>query len=250
MKIKVVNDCALDKVAKVFLPILEEAEKAYFKSISNTKIVNIRLMGSVPRGDARQQHSDIDFVVICNSELSNCEVANIKQCTIELSNKYDQVRKVDLEYENLDQISEGRRFVFITDSISIFGNDIYTKKEYEVDSDDLVKNNTPDLEYLVERYRTGMHEAKNDDEIVQFSRWIGKDILKSFRYRLIVEKNIYEKTAKKIHSQLCNYYPNDKSVFDKLLEAYLDPKHELSELDTILDEVERIKDMYTRRESA
>ena len=250
MKITVTNECAFSKIKEAFLPIIDQAIKAYLESIQNNNIINIRIMGSVPRGDAREVHSDIDFVAICKNNLSVDEISRIQQCATLLSSKNKQVRKVDLEYETIGDIHPAKEFVFITDSISLYGNDIYTKSLYEIEAKQLAENNTPNLDKLLTNYRDGIHTAETDDEIIQFSRWIGKDILKALRYRLIVEKNIYEKTAIGIHFELCKNYPEDKSIFDSLLDAYVYPTNDVDKLKNILDKVEEIKVMYKIKEIA
>ena len=251
MKINVTNDCAYSKIKPAFLPIVDQGIKAYQNAIQNNNIINIRLMGSVPRGDAREIHSDIDFVVICRHKLSLEEDSKIQHYATLLSSKNKQVRKVDLEYETIGEINPAREFVFITDSISLYGDDIYnTKGSYEIEAKQLAENNTPNLDRLLSDYRDGIHRVKTNDEIIQFSRWIGKDILKALRYRLIVEKNIYEKAAIGIHFELCKNYPDDKSTFDNLLDAYMYPTNDVIELNNILNKVEAIKEMYTTRKIA
>ncbi len=250
MKITIANESAFSKIKESFLPIIDQAIKAYLESIQNNNIINIRLMGSVPRGDAREIHSDIDFVAICKYKLSADEDSKIQQYAALLSSKNKQVRKVDLECETIGDIHPAREFVFITDSISLYGNDMYTKSVYEIEAKQLAENNTPDLDKLLINYRNGIHTVKTNDEIIQFSRWIGKDILKALRYRLIVEKNIYEKTVKGIHFELCKNYPDDKSIFDSLLDAYMYPKNDVDKLNNILDKVEEIKEVYKRKEIA
>jgi len=250
MKITITNECAYSKIKEAFLPIIDQAIKAYLESIQNNKIINIRLMGSVPRGNAREIHSDIDFVAICKNKLSTNENSRIKQFEVLLSNKNKQVRKVDLEYETIGDIHPAREFVFITDSISLYGKNLYTKRNYEIEARQLAENNTPNLDKLLLNYRDGINTVKTNDEITQFSRWIGKDILKALRYRLIVEKNIYEKTVTGIHFELCKNYPDDKSIFDSLLEAYMYPIIDVEKLNSILDNVEVIKEIYKVKEIA
>jgi len=244
MKITVANECVYSKIKETFLPIIDQAIKAYLESIQNNNIINIRLMGSVPRGDAREIHSDIDFVAICKYKLSTDEKSRIQQFEVLLSSKNKQVRKVDLEFETIGDIYPAREFVFITDSISLYGKDLYKKPNYEIEAKQLAKNNTPNLEKLLINYRGGIHTVKTNDEIIQFSRWIGKDILKALRYRLIVEKNIYEKTAIGIHFELCKNYPEDKDIFDSLLDVYLYSTNDVEKLNSILDNVEVIKEIY------
>lgn len=236
MKITITNERSPDLVSAAFCPIIPEALKAYRDSLSGADIVNIRLMGSVPRGDAREIHSDIDFVCICRTAPEKKALDALQLGADALTKRYKFVRKVDLEFELQGKIPASREFIFRTDSISVFGDDPYPPEELVIDSLELAEKITPGLERLITRYRDGVQNARSGDELILFSRWIGKDILKSLRYRLIVEQGIYERSPVKIHAQLVRHYPEDRELFDALLNAYLAPGADAEALEALLSE--------------
>jgi len=240
----ITRDCAFSKISEQFLPLIDQALRAYLESIQETKLLNIRLMGSVPRGEARPFHSDIDFVALCKNPLSENEKSGLNARAKLLSEKNTIVRKMDLEYEISGNMYPGREFIFITDSISLWGEDAYTETDYEIDPQDLANLITPNLDWLLDSYRKALDEKDTNLDRIQYSRWIGKDILKALRYRLIIEKQIYEKSPRNIHKELSVHYPQEKAVFDELLEAYHNPHNDPSKLRAILKAVEKIKDPY------
>lgn len=244
MEVVVQNECSKEKIESVYLPILEAAVSEYRKTIPEDTLVNIRLLGSVPRGDARRYHSDIDFVAICTRELAGQEAEAVTESSAVLSHRYSFIRTVDMEIETAGKITPGREFLFATDSLSIFGTDLYPENSKTIGAIELARNNTPDIGFLVERYREGVLHAARETELLQYSRWIGKDILKSMRGRLIIEHGIYEKEAGKIAAQLGTHYPEDAAVFFELKELYIHPVPDAARMITVLDEVAGVQDRY------
>jgi len=241
MKILVTNDCFFDKISQSFLPIIQEAIEIYLDVLTAKTVKDIRLMGSVPRGDARLYHSDIDFVAICTRSILENESRQIIERAAVLSAVYKHVRKVDLELEVLGRIGRARDFIFRTDSISIYGENQYSRDPIEIEATEIAETITPDIEFLISEYREGLRCAKSPEERVQFSRWIGKDILKSMRRKLLVEKSVYAKSPKEITRNLRGYFPEYTAIFTTLLSAYIDPTSDSSILNCILNEVEKLK---------
>lgn len=241
MKIVVDNDCQISKVDEVYFPIIPEAIAAYLDVISAANIKDIRLMGSVPRGEARLVHSDIDFVAICTRTFSEDELIQLSESARSLSAQFAQVRKVDLEIECIGNICKAREFIFQTDSISVYGESLFSGNPIEIESTEIAKTNTPDIDYLIATYQEGVRYSKSLEETIQFSRWIGKDILKSMRRKLLVEKSIYAKSPREIHRQLVLNFSKHTVLFDNLLSAYLDPISDGKTLNALLSEVEKVK---------
>ena len=100
------------------------------------------------------------------------------------------MRQVDRDVEEEGKIEKGGESIFTSDSISIWGNEMFPEKEMKPEK--TARNNTPGLCFLLKKYKNGVLDCKNSEKTKQCSRWIGKDMKKSMRYRLLVEKNVYE----------------------------------------------------------
>ena len=122
------NECSLDKVGEDYAPIIEDAVGAYQRNLDKV-LLSVRLMGSVPRGDAIFGVSDIDFVALASmnpgADQRNMLAAEAKRLTA----KYLCVSHVDLEIEIKGRISAAREFIFRSDSICVWGIDAYPKAD-------------------------------------------------------------------------------------------------------------------------
>ena len=180
-------------------------------------------MGSVARGDARPRLSDIDFVAIIKELPSKDVQVSLIERARDLSSRHACVSKVDLEIEVLGQVDPSREFIFITDSLSLLGSDIYRQGSVTIDAGLLARQNTPDLGHLLQIYKRGVTDSRTDKELLQYSLWIGKDLLKSFRARMLSDHGIYERTAERISAALTRLYPTESGTFAFLFRLYNEP---------------------------
>lgn len=243
MKIKIFNQSSCNNLTFEHKEISDLVTNEY-KKILSTNLYNIRLMGSVPRGDFREYYSDIDFIAITHRSIDEATLKKLQNAAQSISANFPKMRKVDMETISKDEISDFREIVFKTDSISLFGNNPFTENQIEIDSEKLILYTSPNLATLINEYRNGINSTNDKKKLLQYSLWIGKDILKAFRARLIKEKGIYEVSAKMIHKSLLAFYQEDEHIFNKLVECYLNPLTNATELNKILDSVEGIKNKY------
>jgi predicted nucleotidyltransferase len=222
MTIIVHNRCRLEYVNALFLPILHDAINAYAEFLSEI-LMDVRLMGSVARGNAIPGQSDIDFVGItkCNATVNQRDAISRMACM--LTERYGCARKVDLEIETFGEIDPARVFIFKTDSISIHGNSLYSDDNVEITNTLLAKQNTPAIAPILTTYAKAVQDASDPKRIEQYSIWTGKDLLKCFRKYLILKYGIYESSIHSIYEQLITHFSQGTTLFKKLYELYSAP---------------------------
>jgi hypothetical protein len=222
--IAIKNDCSLVKVTPIFQPILADAISAY-KEIFRDLILNIRLLGSVPRGDVICGKSDIDFIAILNRDPIEDELSKLKDFEISLLKQYPIVSKVDLGYVYAEKVGEFQKFVFTTDSISIDGNDLYPAEVIEISAAILAKLVTPDTGALLSDYKNKVRALDENNPLLlfQWSRWCGKDLIKCYRGGAILKEAIYERTIDGAYQQILRCFPEHSELFRILYNLYQNP---------------------------
>jgi hypothetical protein len=243
--ITIPNDCSLDKVGRDYVPILEDATGAYRRSLDKL-LLSIRLIGSVPRGEAALGRSDIDFVALTSmnpgADQRNVLAGESKRLTA----KYSCVSRVDLEIEIKGRVPASREFIFRSDSICVWGGDTYTQTDTKTSNVALSKLVTPDFNGLLSGYRQKLRNPMHTEELGQLSRSVGKDVLKCFRKYLILKLGIYRKGAADIHDQLSTYFPAETDTFDRLLRIYEQPVERREDL---LDVLRSANESFMKLES-
>jgi len=240
------NDCTLEKVASDYAPIIDDAVGAYRRNLDKL-LLSIRLMGSVPRGEAKIGVSDIDFVALTSM---NAEADRRSMLEVEckrLTAKYPCVGRVDLEIEIKGRVTAARDFIFRSDSICVWGDDTYIKTDTKMSNIALAKLVTPDFDKLLSGYRQRLKNPIQAEELGQLSRSVGKDVLKCFRRFLILKLALYKKGAIDIHDQLVSYFPQETDTFDRLLSIHEQP---IQKREDLLDVLKSCAESFKRMEKA
>ncbi len=245
INIRVFNETRTSKIKTQYIPIIEHVIKGYIEIIGIDFINNIRLMGSVPRGDAIEFHSDIDFIAVTTAIIPERKQKALIDLALTIHTQFPVVSRIDLEVISMDCLGLGREFILRTDSISLYGDDIYTCSFEDIDSNKLANNNTPNLNMLIMDYRNRISNSIDSEIIKKVSRWIGKDILKSLRQRLILEKGLYEKSIHKLYEGMTENFPDQKSIFNRLFDVYIKPTNDKVMLLKLLVDIEEIAEQYT-----
>jgi len=229
----------VEKIAPPFRPIVDDAVKAY-RDILAGSVCSIRLLGSVPRGEAIIGQSDIDFMGVLGCAPSGDQRASLERRASDLYETYPVVSKVDLDYVVAGSVSELQKFVFSSDSISLYGDDTFSRAEQQMPLDELVNLVTPDIKSLLPDYMGHVKQVDEQDRkrLFQWSRWCGKDVIKCLRGDAILREGKYDRTIKGTHHQLRRCFPEHAQVIDKLLVLYETPEPNKRKILQVLKEVE------------
>jgi len=221
-QITVGNDCSLDKVGRDYVAIIEDAVGAYRRNLDKL-LLSVRLMGSVPRGEATFGFSDIDFVALASMNPGADQRNMLASESKRLTAQYSCVSHVDLEIEIKGRVSAAREFIFRSDSIRVWGNDTYAEADIRMSNVALSKLVTPDFSQLLSGYRQRLKAPIHGEELGQLCRSVSKDVLKCFRKYLILKLAVYRKGTIDIHDQLVTYFPEETDMFDRLLRMHEQP---------------------------
>jgi uncharacterized protein len=248
-ELTIVNECHLDLVEEPYRPILDDAVQIYMQ-VLDENVLDVRVMGSIPRGRARLGKSDIDFVAICSTQPTGHILDLVRDEASRLSSLYPCVIHVTLEVEAEGTVDPARRFIFITDSISIHGTDMYPQKEFRILNTELARMCTPPLDDLVRTYEDELAGNPTPEQVRLVSRWAGKDLLKHFRRFLIEEHGLYEQTIADIKDKLLHFYPANAKLLNGIHGLYESPVEDPELIRTIMRTAEKLKDTFSDKSSA
>jgi hypothetical protein len=156
---------------------------------------------------------------------------------VELKRRHPIVARVDLEAVDANDLHPFRRFVFASDSLSLFGVDAYTVTRQLWERQELAQLITPDLADLISSYgRAVAATDANDSAGLRFySRVIGKDILKCYRRTAILNGGTYERNIGNIYRQLLGYMPEKQALLGELYDLYAQPSDDRQRLLQVLN---------------
>ena len=206
-------------------------------------LLEIRLQGSVAREDEIQNVSDMDFLCILKNNTDRSKPKALENQEKVLSRMCPELTKVDLDIANEKQIDDNRDYELLiqTDSLCVYGEDRYTRRCVEISGEELANLWNLNLENTLRSYRRLAVDAESNEHAGQYVKFIGKDLLKACRPKLMREKEIFSRTVLGTHGDLCEAYPKYSTLFDSLLDFYLKGKAKRERALEVIDAVDGAK---------
>lgn len=179
-EVTVPNECSIDKVSADCRPIVQAALECYRRGLDKL-LVSVRLLGSAARGEGVFGASDIGFVGLVSMSPDAHQRDTVAIESKRLTRNHQCVSLVALEIEIKGRVQPLNEFIFQTDSVCIWGADVYSATERRMAKSSLARLTTPDFNKLMSGYRQRLKGSLNDQELGQFGRSVGKEILRCFR---------------------------------------------------------------------
>jgi predicted nucleotidyltransferase len=223
-KVIIHNRCAHERIDPRFLPLIEAA-RAGILACCGSPVRELRLQGSIARGDARAGHADLDMIALLEGPCSTSEVHCLERLSASLGAATQLVSRFDLEAIDANTLESFRHFVLSSDSLSIHGTDSLTLPVQTMERLALARLVTPDPAAMVPDYLEWVEELPGaDDPERRFaSRIIGKDLLKILRGVPLLRGAPYEVVISRVAAQVALFAPEASDVAGQLFALYAEP---------------------------
>jgi predicted nucleotidyltransferase len=232
------NTCSRSKVEARYEPLVEDVILTY-QHVFGADLIDVRLMGSVARGEAIAGQSDVDFLALLHTEPPAAILQELTGREQRLGRQYRTIGRVDLEAERLATLSEFRSFVVSSDSISVLGTDRLLRRRQSMDRRRLARLVTPDARVLIGSYRAALEHLEPDATpglVARYARVTGKDLLKCLRGHALLCGAAYEKNIGAIYRQIGVYAPEYRQLADALYSLYRSPGPSKDAILQVLDQ--------------
>jgi hypothetical protein len=230
------NRCDVALIDARFSPLIDEVIAVYGETFRN-RVLDLRLQGSVARGESMIGLSDLDVMALLAEEARPGELEHMAGQAAELGRRYPVVSRVELDAVAIDQLTPIQRFVLSSDSLSIAGTDRLTRRSQRRNRRALAKLVAPDAAFLIDDYRALMQEAAADPEATRFySRIVAKDILKCMRSVMLLRGGSYEVSTARLPDQVSQWVPGVAEVAVRLGAIYRRPPEEAQIIVAAIDD--------------
>jgi predicted nucleotidyltransferase len=222
--LRIENTCTLAAIRPTYAPLIRAAVAAYH-AIFTDQVEEVRLMGSVARGEAMPGRSDIDFLALVREVPTDAARAALNRHAMLLGRTYPIVSLVDLEVSRLEDLYPVQRFILTSDSIAVAGDDRLTLRSQTVSREALIRLVTPSMSSILSDYHTTVtHLDPGDgDQLRFYSRIIGKDLLKCLRGVILRRGDTYERNIGAIAAQALAHFPEHSMTIAMLYQCYSAP---------------------------
>jgi len=218
-----INPSSKNKIQDDWVPVINEILVSFRKNYS-AYIESIYLRGSVARGTAVKNRSNINVVVIidenCAEFIENDKkILKIKD---DILNKFDFVLDIDLLFVPLTSINEDLWSLFI-DAFPI-----YSIKDYHLP----IINKKIDSGLLMHLYKLEVYgkilndcelEKLEKKEICKICKCLMKILIRSGMNLTLSRELKYSKDLYPCFSVFCKYYPQKKEEMEMVFNLFIDP---------------------------
>lgn len=145
------NHCAHEHIEPRFAPLVEAARAGMVACCGN-RLRELRLQGSIARGDALVGHADLDMLALLDGPPTDGENRCLAALAETLGVETKVVPRFDLDAVSADTLEPFRRFVLSSDSLCIYGVDSLTQPVQSMARHVLARLVTPDPSTMLPDY--------------------------------------------------------------------------------------------------
>jgi uncharacterized protein len=217
----IINPCDKKNIQDIYAKLVKESCREIIRKFPE-KIHSLYIYGSVGRGEAVEEKSDLDMVVLFHQGPSTLKKNDLKDLSKLLIDKHPIVPKVDFDIGSVEEVmAEGQKLFwqfFLKHCCScIYGTDITLNFSRVKPTKELSER----LNHGFESKIDSILEHTTPDNIAEQGKALGKQILRS-AYLLTIEQNQ-------------SYYNDIPSCVTALLKCHPSLKNEI---DIALDLIE------------
>lgn len=217
----ILNRTSAANITPEYAPIIPVVVAEY-RRILRDDLLSVRLLGSVARGEAVPQLSDIDFVALVRSSPSTSVIAALRATERLLTSRFPIVSRVDMAVDARDDLQEVRRFILSIDSLLVHGSDSLPDTS-DTDRTHLVDMVTPSARDTITMYRTALIEGADGIGSAPWCRVIAKDLLRILRGLALSRGAPFEAGIQSTYQSMRVFVPEHAALADLLYKMYCCP---------------------------
>lgn len=211
----------------------------YLENIGMKNIHSVWIRGSVAKGEARENISDIDSFCLLNA--TDIDVSFSQESMEKIKEKFPFVTKIEIEFIPIKKLFEEEsyywwRFTLKTQSVCVYGEDI----SYKIDSFKPDKKLAMKIQENLEKRIIQAKEKienyyDNEVQIKIVCSWIMKRILRQGFILVMDEEEGFTRDLYYCYKTFSKYYPEKKEDMKKVLELAIYPTSDVKNIFLVLD---------------
>lgn len=212
--------------------IVEEYKKHF-----GEKLHSVYIRGSVAKGKAIPNISDIDTIAVVDVEKKDVDRSWVQDFSQDFETKYSFITDVEMNIYTLNNLSKSTKLMIQSQSVCVYGTDLSkTIKPFRVGLDTVQHAQGIGLDIdWVKKYLT--EENRTDEQIKQKCIWIMKRILRT-GCELVMEKSRkYTRDLYPCYEIFSEYYLPKKGEMEEVVTLSVYPTGDKVEVLRVLDNI-------------
>ncbi|WP_372364991.1 hypothetical protein [Candidatus Uabimicrobium sp. HlEnr_7] len=232
----IIKEASIDKIQSQWLPIVEEVKNTYLNQYG-TSLHSVYIRGSVVRGEAVENISDVDTLAIIKLAKKDIDVSWEKNFNEKLKKDYPfctgvEICAIPFDERNVSDIP----LMIKVHGVCIYGEDLNNEfKNIKIGIPAMV--HTPLLGKDIQYLRQMLAKDNNDHFYEEKCRWIAKRILRTSFEILMEREKKYTRDLDLCYDVFSKYYPEQCEEMKKVLELALKPTSDKNKIAEMLDSI-------------
>lgn len=233
----IINDLSLDNLQQEYKDILQQLIEMYQYHFGDY-LHSIYLRGSVAKGQAIPNLSDLDTVAISHQKLTSETLKKREVIWNTLENKYPFVKGVEIHFESLEEVMKSGNFQFLlkTQCVFIFGKNIIPElPKFKIGK--AAYPHSPTLGKDLEQTMEWLKDEDDASEIKDICMWIMKRVVR-VGFELVMEREAcFTRDLYPSFERFSKHYPIYKTPMLDALELAVFPTDHKGQIKEVLDAI-------------
>jgi hypothetical protein len=245
----IINPTSSKKFQEKWIPVIEEVKEEYLKHFGDN-LVSVYIRGSVAKGEAIENISDVDSFALVSLKDENIDIAWAKEFNASVKNRYPYTAGVEIAAIPIDELSDRKadQIMIKTQSVCVYGKDLAKEIDPFKPGKDTAQH-VRGIEREIDRTKKWLQDNHTNEDIRQRCTWLMKRILRS-GFELVMERSQkYTRDLYPSYEEFAKYYPDKKEEMYEVLELAVNPTSNINKINKVLNGVgmwivKEIKDIF------
>jgi predicted nucleotidyltransferase len=227
----IINPANIEKIQPEWKPIIDDVIKLY-KQTYGKHLKNVYIRGSVAKGEAVKNVSDIDAFAYVDLAKEETEKDTMKELREELERKYDFIDGIEMGVNSVSEIKNDT--IILNQSVCVFGDPISVPK-MKVGKETAI--HSPQFHNRFKWFQNFLQKDDSDEELKKGCVWLMKGLLR-VGFELTMERSQrYTRDLYRCYETFAEYYPEKEVEMREVLELALNPTANKNKMKEIMENI-------------
>jgi hypothetical protein len=225
-----INPASAEKIQEKWKPIIDDIVDVY-KNTYGEKLRNVYIRGSVAKGEAIDNVSDIDTFAYVNMSKEELKDNNTnRDMRKHIEEKYDFVNGIEMNATPLSTAQND--YIILNQSVCVYGEPISVPN---MKPGKEMASHAPGFHNRLSKFERFFHEESDPEEIQDFCTWAMKGFLR-VGFELTMERSQkYTRDLYRCYETFVEYYPEKEPEMRQVLDLALNPTADKNKIKKIMD---------------
>jgi len=225
----IINPTSLEKIQSQWKPVIEEVSKVY-QDVYSENLENVYIRGSVAKGQAVENISDIDTFAYVNLDKDNINYEWVNDAEKIITKKYPFVESVEFSVSPISSAKDNK--IILNQSLCVYGRPVDVPR-LKIDKNLAI--HAPNFINRINRFKDFYEQEKTPEQIKSHCVWQMKGLLRVGAEITLERSKKYTRDLYKCYEVFSEYYPEKEQEMREVLDLALNPTDDKDIIKDVMD---------------